>query len=420
MPISKPKVIEMDDINCNQLVVKSNNLVEASYRLSTQEQRILLLVASMIKPEDEDFQEYHIEVKNFMELIGVTGHSKYKETKEITKKLRERTIVIKNIQEDSETQVGWVSSFTYYNREGYVVIRLDPALKPYLLKLKERFTQYQLKNVIRLQSAYSIRIYELLKQFEKIKERYFELPELRKILGLQSTDYPLYANFKQKILNKTQKEISEKTDLMFEFKEKKEARKVVGVYFFIKPNCKKQEPELPEPEESENLNIDLYLRLQKHFCLSTDQAREALKMRSEEDLLQNMAYVEMKYKKGEVDNIGAYAWRIINGNIKAQMSIFDIEKDKKKKKAEKEEAEKRRQESLESEYREYKGRKVEEYKTKIEAGKLAELEADVEKEIKEQGKIKFGVVTFIRHEVDKRLAEMAGIPSLEEWVKGAV
>jgi hypothetical protein len=39
-----------------QLIVrKSNRLIEASYKLTLQEQRIILLLASMINPTDKDF-----------------------------------------------------------------------------------------------------------------------------------------------------------------------------------------------------------------------------------------------------------------------------------------------------------------------------------------------------------------------------
>ena len=409
------KVVKLEELKNSQLIVKSNNLIEASYRLSTQEQRIILLVASMIKSEDEDFQEYYIEIKSFMDLIGVSGHSKYKEIKEITKKLRERTIIIKNLQEDTETQVGWVSSFKYYNKGGYVKVRLDPELKPYFLKLKERFTQYQLKNVIKLKSSYSIRIYELLKQYEKIKERYFELPELKKILGIRPGEYKLYGDFNRKILKRAKKELPEKTDLKFKYREKKNGRKVVGIYFFIKQNKKNQEQ--IETGETESLDIDLYLRLQSYFCLSPEQAREAIKMRTEEDLLENLAYVEKKYKDGEVEKIGPYTWKIIQCNIKAQMSIFDIEKQERKEETLKKEEEKQQQEALERKYHEFRCEEIDRFKQSLSEDKLNEIEGAVKEDVEASAKTRIGQKTFIRMGVDQRLAEMAGIPSFDEWQK---
>ena len=332
----RAKVISMDTINQNELIVKSNNLIEASYRLTTQEQRVILLVSSMIKADDKDFQEYYIDIKSFMNLIGVTGKSKYEEIKEITKKLRERTIVLKDLEKNTETQMGWVSSFTYFNNEGYVQIMLDPKLKPFLLNLKERFTQYQRKYVIQLKSFYSIRLYELLKQYEKVKERYIELDALRKILGIKPNEYKLYGNFKNKVLKKAEAELPEKTDLKFKYKEKKQGRKVVGIYFFIEPN--NQITPYDDIGEIESLNIDLYKRLQDFFCLTQKQARIVMKSKDENELLENLAYAEKKYRNGEVKELGPYTLKIIKENIKIQGSLFDFEKKKKDEKKRKEQA----------------------------------------------------------------------------------
>ncbi len=82
-------LVDMEEHN-KQLIVKSNQLVESSYKLTTQEQRIILLMASMIKPEDEDFKLYRIDINRFMNIIGVTGHSKYSEIQTTTEKLLEK------------------------------------------------------------------------------------------------------------------------------------------------------------------------------------------------------------------------------------------------------------------------------------------------------------------------------------------
>lgn len=372
------KAIFVNNLNQNGLIVKSNNLIEASYRLTTQEQKIILLVSSMIKMNDIDFKEYYIDVQLFMKAIGVTGHSKYEELKEITRKLRKRDLIIKNLEDETETQVGWVSSFKYFDKKGYVQIRFDPELKPYFLNLKERFTQYQRKYVLRLKSSYSIRIYELLKQFEKIKERYFELKELREILGIFDDKYKLYGDFKRKVLKRAEKELPQKTDLKFLFKEKKQRNKVVGIYFFIKPNTTLKEDE--EGIDIESLNMELYLKLQNFFCLSVKQARQALNTKPEEELLENLAYVEREQKLGAVKNIGAYTWKVIQENIKIQYSLFENEKEEKRQ-AEQQKVE---IEKLEHLFTEDKKQKIE----KIIQGLTDTEEAKIKKDFDEYMKTK--------------------------------
>ncbi|NGY80988.1 replication initiation protein [Bacillus megaterium] len=73
----------------------------------------------------------------------------------------------------------WVITSIYEENEGYITLQFHPSLKYLFLELKEKFTSYQLENVVRLNSVYSIRIYELLKQYERLRKRELTLEELR-------------------------------------------------------------------------------------------------------------------------------------------------------------------------------------------------------------------------------------------------
>ncbi len=86
--------------------------------------------------------------------------------------------------------------------------------------------------MIKLKSTYSIRIYELLKQYEHIRERTISLESLRYYLDAIDV-YPNYANFKQRVLKHSQKELNQKTDISFEFEEIKSGRKVQRIKFIM-------------------------------------------------------------------------------------------------------------------------------------------------------------------------------------------
>ena len=222
--VERRKLLVADLDNQNKsLIVKSNRLIEASYRLTTQEQRLILMMSSMIKPDDQDFHTYQIAIKDFNRIIGIKSKDSYNKTKEVTKKLLTRVLNIKS--EKSILQISWLSSAEYFKGKGYVELSFDPKLKPYLLQLKKFFTQYQLKDVVRLKRANSVRVYELLKQYEKVGKRAFDLMELRETLGLQPHEYKLYGHFKSRVLLPAQKELAQKTDIQFDFKEKKSLEK---------------------------------------------------------------------------------------------------------------------------------------------------------------------------------------------------
>ena len=109
-----------------------------------------------------------------------------------------------------------------------------PKLIKYYLQLQE-YTKYRLKNITDLNSEYSLKLYEILKQYEKIGERTCNLEELKKFLGVEKQYYRYY-NLKKRILLITQKEINEKTDISLKFEEIKEGRSIKAIRFYIKAN----------------------------------------------------------------------------------------------------------------------------------------------------------------------------------------
>ncbi len=219
------------------LVVKSNSLIEAQYKLNLSEQKLILTLVSMIEKNDIDFKEYEFKISDFLKLIGTKGKGYSGLVRKWLKDLREKTVVIER-EHGGELLTGWFSSAEYIPGSGRIIMCFDPKLKPYLLQLKEKYTRFHLDNVMRLRSEYAIRVYELLKQYVVIGERKFHLDELKQIL--QCKDYKLYGDFKRKVLEAARKEINEKTDLNVTYLEIKDTRRVASIEFFI------QSKKLPE------------------------------------------------------------------------------------------------------------------------------------------------------------------------------
>ncbi|PRS99631.1 initiator RepB protein [Bacillus wiedmannii] len=220
----------------NNIVSKSNTLIEANSRLNLVEQKMLLCLASNIEPSDRDFKTYTFPIKQFHDLLGLSGSTKYTELSKITKELLSKVIEIKVGEE--LIQVSWLSSAIYNKNKGTIDLRFDPLLKSFLLELSSKFTSYRLANVVKLKSTYAIRIYELLKQYENIKERIISIENLRYYLDAIDV-YPNYANLKQRVLKPSQKELNQKTDISFEFEEIKLGRKVQKIRFIIRSQKKK-------------------------------------------------------------------------------------------------------------------------------------------------------------------------------------
>lgn len=245
------------------MVTQSNKLIEARHvkTLSAREQKIVLTMVSMIQPDDKDFKEYSISIHEFSEMLGLKGHAKYEEIKEVALRLQEKTLFIPD--EKGFITTNWVASQRYIEGEGMIELSFSPYLKPYLLQLKTAFTSYRLSNILSLKSGYTIRLYELMKKWQHLGRWECSVDSLREKMGATSKAYSLYGNFKNKILLPSVEELNEHTDLFVGYKEIKKGRKVEKIEFSIQHSAEKeirlpqskQEPEQPKNEEvRERLN----------------------------------------------------------------------------------------------------------------------------------------------------------------------
>ena len=213
------------------IVTQSNKLVEARYILSLGEQRLILSMISQIQPDDEDFKEYRVSISELAEFIGIDKNHAYEECKKTTESLTKRGLIIE--EPGRLLQTIWVSSAEYMDGDGCVKLCFDPKLKPYLLKLKGNFTSSNLGILLSFRSQYTMRMYNFLKQYEKLKERDIELNKFRQIFGIEKEQYKKYNDLKRFVLQPIKSELFKKSDLYFDFDEIKYGRKVGAIRFHI-------------------------------------------------------------------------------------------------------------------------------------------------------------------------------------------
>lgn len=213
------------------VVTKANSLVEASYRLSVGEQRAIALLAAKVQPTDEDFKPYRFKASKLQALTDSSNKDEHQRLKELVRGLTSKTLQLR--KPNGWLMLNWLSSAEYFAGKGEVELCFDPKLKPYMLQLKERFTTFKLANVIKLRSRYSVRLYELLKQYESCGERSFELEQLRNTLGLKDTEYAKWTDLRIHVLDIAKRELPKKTDLGFSYTTRKRGRAVNWIDFKI-------------------------------------------------------------------------------------------------------------------------------------------------------------------------------------------
>lgn len=215
-------------------IYKRNDMIQKGrHELTLQEQRCVLYAISKIKPEDSVFQEYTFELSDFYKLCGLQKES-YTELKAILIGLKQKTWWVETAP-DVESTVSWFNKVRTNKKSGTVTVRFDDDMMPYLLELtksNQYYTHYQLKYVLPMKSQYAIRLYELLKSYQRNNfEWFFEIDTLRKQLNCEQ--YTDFYDLRRRVIEPAVAEINEFTDIKIAWEPVKEGRKVVRVTFYM-------------------------------------------------------------------------------------------------------------------------------------------------------------------------------------------
>lgn len=219
-------------------VKKSEAIVKSRYTLTPSAIKLITLVICNLKETDGADEEYVVTVKDFTELTGQKSHNIYQVIDEALDNLLKNPIKIPlNEKGNNFLKANWVSGAECKN--GEIRFMVYPKLKPFLINVKNKYLKYDLENILKLKSSYSIRLYELLKDFVNKRERYGNktkktllIDELRGLLEVPAS-YQYSSNIRPRIIEKAKKDFEEFTDISFEYKEIKNGKKIIAIEFVI-------------------------------------------------------------------------------------------------------------------------------------------------------------------------------------------
>lgn len=214
-------------------VTQDNKLITSKYDMTVMEQKMFLIMMSTIKKESKEIPSTIFRVSDLAVLLDIGVDVLYRDLPKLCKKIISRTIEIKLDNGDWE-MFNIISYAKYHSGKGAIQLDINKKAEPYLLELKELFLSYQLKNVLFLNSKYSIRIFQLAKSNIYRKTFSITIDELKDMLKLTQKSYSLYSNVKLKVLDPSIKEINDKTDINISYKEVKVGRKVDSITFTVR------------------------------------------------------------------------------------------------------------------------------------------------------------------------------------------
>ncbi|WP_457628629.1 RepB family plasmid replication initiator protein [Persephonella sp.] len=251
-----------------EIVKKDNVMNESSCLLDTAERyKFMLLMIAQISTQDDipsspqELSEriYSFYVDDYFEI------KEWKRKRDFRRYVKELVSYIKNnsaitvIRKDGKGEFFrdktiWLFDFVDFQEDKRglkVLYRFSRSVSEYLFQLKRKFIAYHIRNIMPMKSKHSVKLYELLKQYEKIGEKSFGIEEFREKMDLKTVlvehdgreivikdDYKNFKNLKKRVIEPAVKEINEFSDIEItdvEYIKRGRGGKVVYITFKFRP-----------------------------------------------------------------------------------------------------------------------------------------------------------------------------------------
>lgn len=238
------KAIVLPDKN----VKVANEFISAQYKLTLLEFKAFLAITTVYDQKNaKDF--YNIlkfEFKDLAKSIGLNRETGYtKKLEKILTQLSDAKMRIqKRFDEDEEKEqwiVGHFLSSIEAMGDGTIELVFDPKLIKYFTGLTERYTYLEIQTLLTFSSIYSIRIFNLLKQY-KLKKKTYSVEKLKEML-LITDKYKNFSDFKRYVIEPAIKDINEHSTMKVSYETNgMKGKKVTEITFtcvdnFILPNA---------------------------------------------------------------------------------------------------------------------------------------------------------------------------------------
>ena len=214
----------------NLSVTKSNTLIDASYRLNTQAQKLILACLGKVDSRGEIPKVITISAQEYSDLMGIPNA--HRELYRAADSLWDAEIIIH--EGDLKTRLRWVQKDVQKIKgEGAVTITWSDDVLLYISQLKNRFTTYKLHQIANLKSSHSIRLYELLMKFKSTGERIIYLDDFKSALGIFES-YKQFKELHKKVIKPAVYELNQCSDLSIKYETIKKGRSVAALGFTFK------------------------------------------------------------------------------------------------------------------------------------------------------------------------------------------
>lgn len=305
----------MLDKNCkNYIVTQSNKLAYSKYSLSLNAQKLIMILAAHVQPDDEDFKEIEFKAIELSKILDISVDNIYRDLPNITKELVTKLVLFKSTDDfkDKNFIQGTFLSTAEY-KDGKVLLEFSPKVKPYLLALKRCFSKFKLESTLNFKSKYSMRFYQLFKANYIKGEFIIGVSDLRELLNLTQKSYLKYYTFKNRVLNVAVEEINMHTELNVSFDPIKCKRETVKLKFYVNKKGKKIEQinEIKEIIEEDN-ELEYLIKLFENENISKSSIEKIYKKANYD--IKKIKEVYNYSKTQNIRNLVGYMLSMVEGD----------------------------------------------------------------------------------------------------------
>lgn len=228
------------DCTMNIMVRQHNKFVAAPYSVdfTSHEFKLIEYMISLIKIIDKNLieskihKEFTFSASEISKILNTHLSRVVKDADKLADSITSKKIIEKQVDVNGNVQeFSYIPIISYANySKGIFKFSLNYYVLKYFIDINTNFTEFQLRYLLSLTTAYSGKLYKMLLQYKNIGHRTFDITELKEQFGLLDK-YPQFGNFKQKIIDPSICYINEKTDLFVEYQELKIGRKVEKLEF---------------------------------------------------------------------------------------------------------------------------------------------------------------------------------------------
>ena len=235
-------------------VVEHNDLITSVAKMDKTPLKIFELAVSCIDTDNppKDHTIY-LSKKELFVFFDVSDNDKHSRFKQAVEKMQKQAFFEIREEKNKGYKMKSIVPIPYVEWTDYddeVTIRFDQAIMPYLIELKQNFTQYAISDIMELNSKYSIVLYKWLSMHYNQYEHYsskggrreeqveayhhpsISMQELRAMTDTVN-EYKRFTHFETRVLKKAIEEINRYTHLNVAYDKIKKGRSIDSIVFHI-------------------------------------------------------------------------------------------------------------------------------------------------------------------------------------------